>query len=96
MEIAANRSEGYFPLSEPSLNLNPASSVRGPKHVVKRGKTPVLKADQARALLDDHLEAQAHQPFDRLRRSRDTRLVRVKLTRDEYRLPHRMILSAGT
>lgn len=31
---------------------NPASSVRGPKHVVKRGKTPVLKADQARALLD--------------------------------------------
>ena len=32
--------------------MNPASSVRGPKHVVKRGKTPVLKADQARALLD--------------------------------------------
>src|SRR5438034_9718190 len=32
--------------------VNPASSVRGPKHVVKRGKTPVLKADQARALLD--------------------------------------------
>lgn len=31
---------------------NPASSVRGPKYVVKRGKTPVLKADQARALLD--------------------------------------------
>jgi site-specific recombinase XerC len=32
--------------------MNPASSVRGPKHVVKRGKTPVLKADQARTLLD--------------------------------------------
>lgn len=32
--------------------FNPASSVRGPKHVVKRGKTPVLKADQARVLLD--------------------------------------------
>ena len=31
---------------------NPASSVRGPKHVVKRGKTPVLTADQARQLLD--------------------------------------------
>jgi site-specific recombinase XerD len=31
---------------------NPASSVRGPKHVVKRGKTPVLKAEQARLLLD--------------------------------------------
>src|SRR2546428_14165170 len=31
---------------------NPASSVRGPKYVVRRGKTPVLKADQARTLLD--------------------------------------------
>jgi len=31
---------------------NPAASVRGPKHVVRRGKTPVLKADQARTLLD--------------------------------------------
>lgn len=31
---------------------NPASSVRGPKYVVKRGKTPVLTADQARTLLD--------------------------------------------
>jgi integrase/recombinase XerD len=34
------------------LALNPASSVRGPKYVVKRGKTPVLDADQARQLLD--------------------------------------------
>jgi integrase/recombinase XerD len=34
------------------LAMNPASSVRGPKHVVKRGKTPVLDADQARQLLD--------------------------------------------
>ncbi len=32
--------------------VNPASSVRGPKHVVRRGKTPVLKAEQARQLLD--------------------------------------------
>ena len=32
--------------------FNPAAAVRGPKHVVKRGKTPVLKAEQARALLD--------------------------------------------
>lgn len=32
--------------------MNPASSVRGPKHVVKRGKTPVLTAAQARKLLD--------------------------------------------
>ena len=32
--------------------FNPAAAVRGPKHVVKRGKTPVLKAEQARHLLD--------------------------------------------
>lgn len=32
--------------------MNPATSVHGPKHVVKRGKTPVLTADQARKLLD--------------------------------------------
>ena len=31
---------------------NPATSVRGPKHVVKRGKTPVLTADEARKLLN--------------------------------------------
>jgi len=31
---------------------NPASSVRGPKHVVERGKTPVLSAEDARKLLD--------------------------------------------
>lgn len=34
------------------LHMNPAWSVRGPKYVVKRGKTPVLTADQARHLLD--------------------------------------------
>jgi site-specific recombinase XerD len=34
------------------IPVNPAASVRGPKYVVRRGKTPVLKADQARALLD--------------------------------------------
>ena len=34
------------------LPFNPASSVRGPKHVVKTGKTPVLSAKEARTLLD--------------------------------------------
>ena len=34
------------------LATNPAHAVRGPKHVVKRGKTPVLTAEQARELLD--------------------------------------------
>ena len=32
--------------------FNPASSVRGPKHVVKTGKTPVLTAGETRDLLD--------------------------------------------
>ena len=31
---------------------NPAAPVRGPKHVVKQGKTPVLSAGEARTLLD--------------------------------------------
>lgn len=34
------------------LPMNPAHAVRGPKHVVKKGKTPVLTAAQARQLLD--------------------------------------------
>src|SRR5271170_5303251 len=34
------------------LAINPAHAVRGPKHSVKRGKTPVLSAAQARQLLD--------------------------------------------
>lgn len=34
------------------LPFNPATAVRGPKHVVKQGKTPVLAPDEARALLD--------------------------------------------
>lgn len=32
--------------------VNPAASVRGPKHVVKRGRTPVLAREEARALLE--------------------------------------------
>jgi site-specific recombinase XerD len=34
------------------LATNPAHAVRGPAHVVKRGKTPVLTAKQTRELLD--------------------------------------------
>jgi site-specific recombinase XerD len=34
------------------MPMNPASAVRGPKHSVKKGKTPVLTADEARELLD--------------------------------------------
>jgi site-specific recombinase XerD len=31
---------------------NPAAPVRGPKYTVKKGKTPILKQEEARALLD--------------------------------------------
>jgi integrase/recombinase XerD len=34
------------------VRTNPASSVRGPKYSIKRGKTPVLSAEEARQLLD--------------------------------------------
>ena len=33
------------------VEINPAQAVRGPKHVVKKGKTPVLDEDEARTLL---------------------------------------------
>jgi len=32
--------------------INPAAPVRGPKHAVRKGKTPVLTQEEARALLD--------------------------------------------
>jgi site-specific recombinase XerD len=34
------------------LEHNPAAAVKGPKHVVKKGRTPVLTAAEARVLLD--------------------------------------------
>jgi site-specific recombinase XerD len=34
------------------IPANPAGSVRGPSHVVKEGKTPVLSPEEARALID--------------------------------------------
>lgn len=34
------------------LDVNPAHAVRGPKHVVRKGKTPVLQGEEARVLLD--------------------------------------------
>jgi integrase/recombinase XerD len=34
------------------LEINPAAAVRGPAHIVKKGKTPVLNAEAARQLLD--------------------------------------------
>jgi site-specific recombinase XerD len=50
--LAAIRMLFDFLVTGQIVPTNPAASVRGPKHVVNRGKTPVLKADQARQLID--------------------------------------------
>lgn len=50
--LAAIRMMFDFMVTGGVLPFNPAASVRGPKHVVKVGKTPVLQPDEARALLD--------------------------------------------
>ena len=34
------------------LDINPAGSVKGPQHIVREGKTPLLDAEQTRHLLD--------------------------------------------
>jgi hypothetical protein len=34
------------------MDVNPAHAVRGPKHSVRKGKTAVLTAEEARTLLD--------------------------------------------
>jgi site-specific recombinase XerD len=52
------------------METNPAHAVRGPKYVVKKGKTPVLTAEEARALLDAI-------PTDTLTGLRDRALIGV-------------------
>ena len=44
------------------IEFSPAASVRGPKHVVKKGTTPVLKTDEARTLLDINSEQDGEGP----------------------------------
>ena len=48
--------------------MNPAAAVRGPKHVVKTGKTPVLDATEWRKLIDSI-------PTDTVRDLRDRALI---------------------
>src|SRR5882724_683532 len=50
------------------LPTNPAAAVRGPKHVVKTGKTPVLEGEEWRKLLDSN-------PATTLRDLRDRALI---------------------
>ena len=54
------------------IPMNPAASVRGPKDVVKRGKTPVLTAPEARTLLESI-------PCDGLSGLRDRALIGVMI-----------------
>jgi site-specific recombinase XerC len=53
-QLAAIRQMFNYLVTGGILPINPAASVRGPKYVVRRGKTPVLSADQARHLLGYH------------------------------------------
>ncbi len=50
--LAAIRMLFDFLVTGHIVATNPAHSVRGPKHVVKTGKTPVLTAQETRVLLD--------------------------------------------
>jgi integrase len=61
--LAAIRMLGDYLVLGQVIPANPASSVRGPKHVVKKGKTPVLTAEEMRQLLDSidlTLDANGH------------------------------------
>jgi integrase/recombinase XerD len=50
--LAAVRMLFDFLVTGHVVEVNPAWSVRGPRHVVKKGKTPVITAAEARQLLD--------------------------------------------
>lgn len=50
--LAAIRMLGDYLVLGHVLEMNPASAVRGPKYVIKKGKTPVLTGEETRQLLD--------------------------------------------
>ena len=50
--LAALRSLFDWLVTGHILEVNPAHAVRGPRHVVRKGKTPYLTSEEARALLD--------------------------------------------
>ena len=52
------------------MDFNPASSIRGPKHVVKQGKTPVLTADEAKQLLASIIPEKKQKPDSKRQRCR--------------------------
>lgn len=50
--LSALKMLGTFLVIKQVLPTNPANLVRSPRHVVRQGKTPVLEAEDARALFD--------------------------------------------
>lgn len=52
LQLAALRMLFNWLVINQVIPSNPAHAVRGPKHVVKKGKTPVLSAEEARDLID--------------------------------------------
>lgn len=52
LRLAAIRMLFDYLVTGHTIVSNPASAVRGPRHIVKKGKTPVLSADLTRELLD--------------------------------------------
>jgi site-specific recombinase XerD len=67
-QLAAVRMLFDWLITGQMMPVNPASAVRGPKHVVKIGKTPVLDADDWRKLFDSI-------PTDTVRDLRDRALI---------------------
>src|SRR6202162_1383714 len=67
-QLAAVRMPFDWLITGPVTPSNPASAVRGPKHVVKTGKTPVLDGKEWRRLIDTI-------PTDTVRDLRDRALI---------------------
>jgi site-specific recombinase XerD len=43
--------------------FNPAASVRGPRYSIRKGKTPVLSAQETRKLIEEHALSLTHRSF---------------------------------
>lgn len=67
-QLAAVRMLFNWLITGQVVPTNPAAAVRGPKHVVETGKTPVLGGEDWRKLLDSI-------PIERLRDLRDRALI---------------------
>lgn len=52
LHLAAIRSLFDYLVTGQLIPFNPAAAVKGPKYIIKKGKTPVLDGSEARALID--------------------------------------------